>query len=513
MGLKQDEDFLRFLTMGAAGTAAVLDGLNRHHGHRMAELERYATANKIWARKIKRLRLADLHCLDCGVRVEVRTKSQLAIRMSHSERPGREWDAGLRDGDFVAFLAWQKEDSVPAPFHHFFRVGEMREAAPLASLGARKAASEGAERDITWPATVPRRSGTVIEIDPSSGTARYQPYRGRLQTYRPKIPTASIHCYVSPGQSLVGGEEFIFGSVPLLTALKCAGGCWDFCGDLRAEDPVDRYAAVKAAGTNDRDADVEQLLLEIASNPEEDQRIRLEAIASLARFNPQSFVPELLDEILRSGQGDTKAKALSLEGIFILSELKSREAADALVALASNRALEPEARSAAVWGLGTAGIDDARRLLPFIADENDDVALHALAAIGPADDSLRGELGKMLLRGNDREAASAVALLAEEGEPGIQLLVDAARKEDRAGLWAQAALGRLSEEEVRSTGRLGPTLDAALGPMWTDQRNWLRAQEPPSALDLLRRQCVRHLGVQDHTFLAASRASPSPERR
>jgi len=72
MAFKQDEDFLRFITMGAAGSAAVSRHLREVHGHRTIELERYAMANKIWATKIKRLRLADLVCVACGRRIEAR---------------------------------------------------------------------------------------------------------------------------------------------------------------------------------------------------------------------------------------------------------------------------------------------------------------------------------------------------------------------------------------------------------------------------------------------------------
>ena len=104
MAFKQDEDFLRYITMGAEGSAAVSRNLRDVYGHTTIELERYAMANKIWATKIKRLRLADLVCLSCGRRVEARAKSDLRVRMSHSNADGRNWDAGLRDDDLCAFV-------------------------------------------------------------------------------------------------------------------------------------------------------------------------------------------------------------------------------------------------------------------------------------------------------------------------------------------------------------------------------------------------------------------------
>ncbi len=496
MALKEDEDFLRFLTMGAAGTAAVLDALDRDHGHRMVELERYATANKIWASKIKRLRLADLLCLDCGIRIEVRAKSKLAIRMSHSETPGREWDAGLRDDDLIAFVAWRNASKTPSPHHHFFRVGDMRSTADQARYGSRKAASEGAERDMTWPATVPKRDGTVIGVDAAKGVARYRAESGRAQTYRLRVKGTLVHPYAGEGQALTGGEQFLFGCVKAAENIHCQGRTWNLASELGAESAIDRYVAVKAAGLDGREQAVEERLRKLAEDPEEDPRIRLEAWGGLARMRPFRYVPELLRWVGNFAEGNSKEFALFMEGIFILSELGSSEAVDALGELASSSALSPEARSAAVWGLGSTGADDARLVLPFIADPDDDVALHALAGIGAIDDGLLGDLREMLLKGTDREAVSAAALLAEEGETGIRILLAAARQNDRAGLWSQAALAQLPEDDVREAAGedLDPRLETVLAPMWTEQTSWLRAQGVHSPLDFLRKQRVRHLG-------------------
>lgn len=496
MALKQDEDFLRFLTMGAASTAAVLDALSSVHGHRMVELERYATANKIWASKIKRLRLADLLCLDCGLRVEVRAKSKLAIRMSHSETPGREWDAGLRDEDLVAFVAWRQETRIPSPCHHFFQVGDMRATACHASLGPRKAASEGAERDMTWPATVPGRDGHIIDIDSAAGKARFRFATGRMQSYRLRPEGVPVHPYVSEGQHLIGGEQFLFGCVKSPQAIHCPGPQWNFRNSLDATDATDRYVAVKAAGINGQAPAEEGCLMKIVENKGEDFRIRLEALGSLARMNPSAHVSELWEWISNFAPGSKEEVALSMEGIFILSEQRSREALEALATLASDSMMQSEARSAAVWGLGAAGADDAGRVLPFIADADDNVALHAIAGIGALDESLFGKLREMLLKGSDREASSACELLIEEGEPGIRVLLEAAQSKGRASLWGKAALGRLSEADVRqvAAGHLNSNLEATLAPMWTEQSNWLKAQQTTSPVDFLRQQCVRHLG-------------------
>jgi hypothetical protein len=494
MALKHNEDFLRFLTMGAAGTAAVLDALDSDHRHSMIELERYATANKLWATKIKRLRLADLLCVDCGVRVEVRAKSKLAIRMSHSELPGREWDAGLRDEDLAAFVAWDPGSQVISRHHQLFRVGAMRAAVRHARLGPRKAPSEGAERDITWPSSVPKHDGRVISVDATDGSALYEPHTGRRHTYRLK-GVSPTYVYASNGQELEGGRQFLLGCVGLPGEIGCPGRTWSFERDLNSDDPIERYVAVKAAGARGKrpDSAVWARLEAIIEDPGEDQRIRIEALSSLAAFDA-SHVATLHDQARRPTGGETSAKAHAMECIFILSELKSREAIEALAVLAEDTGIDSEARCAAVWGLGITGADESAQVLRHIADPDDDVALHALAGIGELGAAEISELLRMLNQGDDREAASAATLLSKEGEAGVLPLLEVAKKENRAGRWARAALGEIAESDVRelSGRRLTPELEFLLSPAWTAQKSWLSEQGAEGPLDLLRRQRIRH---------------------
>ena len=75
--LKTDESFLEKVAMGAIGTQRVLDHLSQT-GHRPIELERGSTSFKIWqGLKMKRLRIPDVMCVDCGVKVESRAKTRL----------------------------------------------------------------------------------------------------------------------------------------------------------------------------------------------------------------------------------------------------------------------------------------------------------------------------------------------------------------------------------------------------------------------------------------------------
>ena len=96
MGFKTDREFLRNVSVGAVGARQVRRLLNAR-GFRLIGVDRSALSVKLWATRIKRLRVPDLLCLKSGLRSECRAKADLGIIMSHSARAGREWDNGLRD--------------------------------------------------------------------------------------------------------------------------------------------------------------------------------------------------------------------------------------------------------------------------------------------------------------------------------------------------------------------------------------------------------------------------------
>ena len=186
MGFKSDREFLRNISIGAVGTRQVARLLTEC-GFRIIELERYSMSNKIWATKIKRLRVPDLLCLKTGIRIESRAKSTLKVTMSHATKNlDRAWDKGLRDSDLVAFIRCRSQDDAWLPSERvtLFKVGEMRQCAGLAGLGRMKAASEGSELQLTWPATIPGQSGRVLSVTADEIKTRYdseRPQSFRLQ--------------------------------------------------------------------------------------------------------------------------------------------------------------------------------------------------------------------------------------------------------------------------------------------------------------------------------------------
>lgn len=489
MAFKQDEDFLRFITMGAAGSAAVSHNLREAHGHATIELERYAMANKIWATKIKRLRLADLVCLACGRRIEARAKSDLRVRMSHSDAVGREWDAGLRDDDLCAFVPWA-DGAVSGP-PEYFTVGEMRATARYAKFGTRKAASEGAERDMTWPMQRAARDGIVESLDLFGSRVTLLPFQGRRQrlSMRDGIPAI---IYVRAGEKVRGAQTFVVGCLDKPKDLRCPGEAWDIEADLHDSDASTRYAAVKAVGFRG-DSSLMGDLLDIAADEHEDGRIRLEAWASLARIDSATYTSHIAARAQEPHSRD-RPLAIAMEAIFILSELGTSEAAAALASLAANRGLDPEARCAAVWGLGVAGCEDPGRVFAFITDEDESVALHALASIGRLPAELLDATAD-LLDGTDRDAASAAALLTRQGDAGARVLLSRAADGGPAATWALAALGEMTERDVRAaaTATLAPELKRMLAPMWAARGSWLSRQAMDTPLRFLERQTIRYL--------------------
>jgi len=169
VGLKEDSRFARYITMGAHGSLVVARDLHETHGHAIVELERYAMANKLWSTKIKRLRLPDFACVTCGRRFESKGKTKLEVRLSHSGRVDREWDAGMRPEDVYAFLAVVLDENnrfVSAGSVVYFSVADMRTAwdAGLAKRGQLKGTADGSEVDVEWPMNVSKSPGTVLAV-------------------------------------------------------------------------------------------------------------------------------------------------------------------------------------------------------------------------------------------------------------------------------------------------------------------------------------------------------------
>lgn len=104
LALKPDSSFFRKIALGAMGSRQVAQDLERL-GHRIVEFECGAMDTKLWKDvKRKRVRIPDLVCELCGLRVESRAKTRPDLSMSHSPSDhDRAWDFGMVNADVIAF--------------------------------------------------------------------------------------------------------------------------------------------------------------------------------------------------------------------------------------------------------------------------------------------------------------------------------------------------------------------------------------------------------------------------
>lgn len=488
MGFKEDADFSRFVSMGAAGTAKVGRVLRDKYGHRPVELERYAMANKVWQTKVKRLRLPDLVCLRCGCRVESRAKSKLGIIMSHSDKTERAWnDGGMRGSDLYAFVRVDLSNGTPKVGEPiFFSSESMNSAADLARRSTPKAASEGSEVTMTWPTWVPNRSGVVQEIDIKGRIVCRWDDGSTLRYWQWRNWGGDRRClYVKPGSRITAEESMVAGVVPLPESLACAGDIWDLPKALRAKEKTEQYAAIKATGILHRD-ELGESLVRIEAE-EEDWRIRLEAIAALARLKPEVWTHRIstLADVANSRD------EVRMEAVFTLSEISTDEASQALVAIAKNTENPVELRASAAWGLGRGVYPRPDLLLPLTLSKEPLMSLHAIVALKSIPDQSIPDLVAALGSDDDRIAASAARVMLRH--ECVDALLDAVRKGGRPRLWALGALGDLAPDLVRSVARA--TLDdetkQALEPMWLAQHDWLRRDVGRDGLEALDVQTVR----------------------
>lgn len=488
MGFKVDTSFLRFLTMGALGVRRVAEEL-KARGFEPIELERYCASNKIWATKVKRLRLPDLLCVRTGLRAEVRAKSDLKIRMSDApNNPDRTWDAGCRNEDVVALIACTDgpDGPMPADGAVYFSVRALRESVAQSKLGPPKSASEGAERDRTWPATIPSRAGKVLSVNHEKLVVMMEGdgKDPRKQTYT----LNGKHAYVKAGDRFAADITMLAGAPQALADLnRHLGDSYNPLDHLAAESPMDRYAAAKALRFRTDLHERAVPALERMLDTEQEIRVALEAAGSAA--------------VLGTGKGEERIAAvlwdedhaeMSMEAILILTELKTAFASDQLRRAASDaRFAGDERRQAAIWGLGKAGLKSYGDLVAFIGDNEENAAFHAIAGFGSdTPKPVIAELIAILIEGDPHKAPAASEALRVIDSPAVlESLVEATNTATGHTDWVLATIGRLSPDRVRAylpgtplLERLEPMLLVAQG------ANWLASEEASTDMAFLLKQ-------------------------
>lgn len=491
MGFKTDTSFLRFLTMGAMGVRRTIDQL-ADKGFEPIELERYCGSNKIWSTKIKRLRLPDILCVKTGLRVEVRTKSKLEIKMSDAPKnPDRVWDAGLRDEDLVAFItSFDSEGSLNlAQEAMFLTVEALRESVGLSKLGPPKSAAEGAEQDRKWPAIVPSRDGTILEVDAEKVIVEMHAtpdLPSRRQTYALKGKTA----YFPTGDTFIGGVTFLAGAPSrLANLLSYLNREFKPLDELHSPNVVDRYAAIKALPHREDLKKQAVFALEEHLSREPEPRVALEAAGSAAALG-STLGQERMVHFIWDKDADP---VMRMETVLILAELgKTQFTREQLIRIAAEPLFQgDEIRQAAVWGLGKTGLKAYADLLPFIDDIEENVAMHAIAAFGtdtprPVIDSLVRDLWADDTR---RTPAASEALRIIGNSNVLDALVQKSKSDRDIPAWILATLGRLPPnlvrehlQDIRLLDRIAPML------LMSEGANWLASEKVASDISFLTKQ-------------------------
>lgn len=481
--LKSDESFVEKISMGATGGRRVCDDLARQ-GHRPLELERGALSCKIWRGiKLKRLRVPDILCVSCGVRVEARAKTSLEISMSHSRTdPERGWDYGLAAGDYIAFVLCEKSGPEPVDWRardlvQYVRVADLREAQHAGNVVVTepKGREEGFETRLQWPVAVANYPGTVSSV--TGDRIVYQRHSdGRA------IPLKIVRAGVRIGSMVRVGDQVDEGQVlaapvPVCRAIRCDSNLEpdDYIDQLQSPDLHDRYAAAKALSIlwSDRAGPA---LERMVRETREEAIVRLEAAATLMKHGMrvgQDFITDVLA---------TSYDAERLEAVVVLAEVGSEDATRLLTTILLDAAQHPDVRAGAAWALGEIGHSVAIPSLVQVFGALDAGlradAARALSSIGHRHpDRVAAELPDA---GSDARAGIAWAL-AHLTTLDVAGLLDQAVDEE-ARRWAAYVIGshdqgNLVAVELQHLRDSDPEIYFAATVLWQVATSWVNGLE------------------------------------
>jgi HEAT repeat protein len=495
LSFKPDSSFFRKIALGAVGTRAVAADIERR-GHRIAELERGSTDTKLWKDvKRKRVRIPDLVCMNCGVRIESRAKTQADLAMSHSlADDSRAWDFGMVDDDWIAFpicLAaeerywspgrlnrresyWHERNWVrwrPVGRINYFLVRSFRSIAP--ARRATKGVTEGSETTISWDATFGTMAGAIESASATDITIR-RASDGRRYTRRIR-PGQSV-C-VSPADT-IEENQVVASKVPPLTdgMLACRRSMTPEAIDrlIASRERTQRFTGVKLARLLGI-ASARQAVRSLAGDSEEDVYVRLEAAAFLA-----SVCGEPAHDLFRPFFEHPDPQT-QLEAIIATGEVSTAGAVHVLSGFLANSRAPYFLRSAAAWALGKISSKEAVvHLIQAFADVEPGIreeALEGLVALGgPAIPSLLAGLREA----SGEVAAGCAEVLRQQRttlpDEAITSLLEQIRSKDPA-IWAVWLAGNLPREQVASViaglERTAPSLHYALTLLWSFSESWI----------------------------------------
>ncbi len=494
LAFKPDSSFFEKIVRGAIGTRAVCDDLD-HHGHQMVELERGSLDAKLWKDvKRKRVRIPDLLCVNCGLRVESRAKAKAELTMSHSTGDAeRVWDFGMVDADCVAFpvcestrkLFWSlgRLQNAASYWHerdwtqwgllgkiNYFRVSEFR-VVPF-QRKAMKGVTEGSETVIEWPATFSTRTGEVESVQGQKVAIRRTSDRHNYTwTIR---PNQSV--FVAAGDK-IGEHQVIAAAVkpigdPELTCPRSLprGHIQNL---LLSRERTQRFTGVKLARLV-RDSKYTSAIEQLSQDIEEDIYIRLEGMAYLASVAGYP-ARDVFDGPLKSADQQTQ-----LEAVIAIGETATPEAVELLSELLDRPDGPYFLRSAAAWCLGQIGGQAAINKLVHLFRDVDvkirEEALDRIVVIGrEAFPALSEHIGD-----SDADLAAGCAEALRQQQLSDEMLRQLAPKLQGTSplpLWPVWLFGNLPRQQaapiIAELQTTAPQLHYALSLLWSFTESWI----------------------------------------
>ncbi len=494
---KTTSSFFRMLAVGAVGAQAVQQHLNSL-GHDIIELERGSLATRIWRDvKRKRVRIPDLCCKRCGVRIESRAKTNADLSMSHSPSDAeRAWHYGMLDSDWIAFpilsaeegawsggglqacrslwrertfITWRAEGRI-----NIFTVASFRSVTPKQLKP--KGVSEGSEIQVRWKGRFASEGGRVVDVN-----------NGRLNYLLDSNPNRARHFRLAADERafLVAEERFqtnqvLAGQVAPLTndEIRCVGGCdtAKLQQMLSSRERTVRFTGCKLARFA-QDASLAAQIRELAEDTEEDAYVRMEAKSYLCVVAEDSADDQFRATLL----GDTDDQ-MRLEAAVALAETHTSSSFALLREILEDPTQPLFLRSACAWGIGCHGTpDSAEVLVQAFADVSPEIreeALVALQDLGSVgfDPLLRGLVAPSL----EVAAGAAEALRRIKGAPTQEI---ASLAEQASSTWPTWALAHLPKDAVApyvaALQRSRPEVHYAITVLWTFLESWIAEDWTP----------------------------------
>ncbi len=509
LALKPDSSFFRKIALGAVGSRHVALDLGRL-GHRIAELERGSMDTKLWKEvKRKRVRIPDLVCQRCGLRVESRAKTNAELSMSHSPTDQeRAWDFGMVDDDVIAFPVCKRQEErqwssgrlkEPTSYWHernwilwqpegkvnYVRVSQFRDVPP--GSAATKGVTEGSETSVAWKARFSSRDGIVKALQGQKITvARARDGHRHTQT----VPKP-LRILVAHNEEVVLNQIIAAGIQPESDHdLVCRGALpkRHLARLLESRERTQRFTGVKLARLRE-DKSLETPIASLVTDDEEDVYIRLEAVAYLVAVlgadTERVFAPYLA----------SPDQQVQLEAVIALGEAGTDDCVRLLGAILDD-ALRPYfARSAAAWCLSRIGGSAAcQRLVQAFGDVDRDLREEALDGIVTVDSDAVPILLTGLQEVDTAIAAGCAEALRQHGALSADAIreISAQLNGDNPTVWSVWLAGQLPRERIAGAladlERKTPELHYAITLLWSFCESWVARRwelrpgaEPPAA--------------------------------